>query len=515
MYTRGVSGIGHSIDGSSQRRISHVTEHPSTGEDESQPPNATAGGAMDRRRILLILFCVASAIAVTMFVFRAIQASRFNTFAFWFCGLAIFQLGSAIFAMWRLSRTRNAHVTPQSLRSASRVSLLLAALFIFNASMGLFIDLLDFLLVGATLVSMTGALVLLANILQSMRHREDISDHQDENSQFVPRLSEARVSRRMLIGNSIALGATGTMLGLWLALKPRVSFGDSGAMWTVAWSPDKRRLTSAGSTARVYVWDSATGARALTYTGHSAHHYDGVNSVAWSPDAQRIASAGEDGTARVWSAIDGGTLCIYRGHAAEVRSIAWSPDGKYIVSGSGDHTAQVWDSVTGATIVTYMYHQGTMSSVAWSPRGDRIATASDDRTVHVWNARTGQQLYVYRGHDDSVLAVAWSHDGNRLVSGSDDNTAQIWDARTGDHVLTYMGHDGGVTGLSWSPDGLRIASASFDGTAQVWDARTGAQQAAYHGHMAWLGLSDVHAVTWSPGGRLVASAGGDVQIWQP
>lgn len=486
-----------------------------TDEGLPQPSNEPSSQSADRTQILFVLFCVASAVAVTMFVLRAIQASRFSTFTFWFGSLVVFQLGSAIFSMWRLSRSKNGNATPQPLRSASFVNLFLAAIFIFNALIQLFIDAVDLLLVGAAIVSMIGTLVLLANILQVVQPRQDTSAHRGENNNLVPRPSEVHISRRTLIGSTIALGLTGTMLGLWLALKPRVSFGDSGAMWTVAWSPDKRRLASAGSTARVYVWDAATGERRFAYTGHSTQHYDGVNSAAWSPDAQRIVSAGEDGTAQVWSSTDGRTLCVYKGHDARVASVVWSPDGERIVSGSDDYTAQVWDSATGATVLTYRQHLRAITSVAWSPQGDRIATASHDQTVHVWDARSGQPLLVYRGHNDGVLAVAWSPDGKRLVSGGYDHTAQIWDSYTGDHILTYTGHDGDVSGLSWSPDGQRIASSSFDGTAQVWDALIGSQQTVYHGHLTWLALAAVNGVAWSPDEHFVASAGDDIQIWRP
>lgn len=492
-----------------------MAQPQNTGEDGPQPPSATPRRAPDRTRILFVLFCLASTIAVTMFVLRAIQASRFNTLTFWFCGLAVLQLGSAIFSIWRVSRLRNAPLAHQRAQIMMAVHPFQIAFFFFMASMQLFIDAVDFLLVGATVISMAGALVLGAINVRDMRPRLDVSGKHDENNNLVAPLSEAHIARRTLIRSSIALGAAGTMLGLWFALKPRVSFGDSGAMWTVAWSPDNRRLASAGSAARVYVWDAATGARVFTYTGHSAQHYDGVNGVAWSPDAQRIVSAGEDGTAQVWSAIDGKTLCVYKGHTSAVRSVAWSPDATRVVSGSDDYTAQVWDSATGATVLTYRQHINTITSVAWSPQGDRIATASYDQTVHVWDARSGQPLLVYRGHNDGVLAVAWSPDGKRLVSGGYDNTAHIWDAHTGDHVLTYTGHNGNVSGLSWSPDGQRIASSSYDGTAQVWDAFTGTQQAVYHGQLTWLTLATVNEVTWSPDGHLVASAGDEVQIWQP
>jgi len=69
-----------------------------------------------------------------------------------------------------------------------------------------------------------------------------------------------------------------------------------------------------------------------------------VWSVAWSPDGKRIASASDD--VQVWDAADGSNVYKYTGHTNTVWSVAWSPDGKRIASSGsslGDNTVQVWN----------------------------------------------------------------------------------------------------------------------------------------------------------------------------
>src|SRR5215472_10425327 len=53
----------------------------------------------------------------------------------------------------------------------------------------------------------------------------------------------------------------------------------------------------------------ALGAQLYTYRGQ----IDYVFTVAWSPNGKRIASGGNDGTAQVWNAANGDDATIYKG----------------------------------------------------------------------------------------------------------------------------------------------------------------------------------------------------------
>jgi WD40 repeat protein len=74
-----------------------------------------------------------------------------------------------------------------------------------------------------------------------------------------------------------------------------------------------------------------------------------VLSAAFSPDGRRVISAGWDGTARVWEIATGRELRRLEGHSHRVSGAAFSAgslrfslDGSRLLSGSGDRTLRPW-----------------------------------------------------------------------------------------------------------------------------------------------------------------------------
>jgi WD40 repeat protein len=151
----------------------------------------------------------------------------------------------------------------------------------------------------------------------------------------------------------------------------------------------------------VQVWDARTGQRVLTYLGHDnlfqmkdastgellqayRRREASVRSVAWSPDGRRIASAGLFTQPRVWEAATGKDLVTYEGGEGPV---VWSPDGKYLLAPERGRV-MIWNARTGEAVSVYPHGRlQTVKAVAWSPDGRYIASSGDDQTVKVWEVK--------------------------------------------------------------------------------------------------------------------------------
>jgi WD40 repeat protein len=290
----------------------------------------------------------------------------------------------------------------------------------------------------------------------------------------------------------------------------------------------------------------------------------GVNSVAFSPDGKLLASGGWDDTVRIWDVATGKELRKLTAHKAMVGRVAFSPDGKVLASrGSLDGSVKLWDPLTGTQLQKFTglsninpWRFNHDSALVFAPDGKTVA-ATARKAIVFFDVASGAETRRLESHVYGIT-LAYSPDGKILASGGVDEghdvySLRIWDAAAGKELRkcdlpkneppTYLSFDPNNNGklaavvaedvmhifdvntgkevvplkhywpsrVVYAPDGKSVASAGSGPMIRHWNTATGEElYRDREGHSASVGT-----VAVSPDGKLVATGGGDIRLWDP
>lgn len=144
---------------------------------------------------------------------------------------------------------------------------------------------------------------------------------------------------------------------------------------------------------------------------------------------------------------------------------------------------------------------GAVAVVAVSPDGETVAAGGTDGVVHIWQISDYQPVRVLRRSGNTLTALAFSDDGRYLASGGLEEDVCIWDIQSGEMVRLLHLQSAPIQTWSLAMHGEHLAVAYVDKTVHVWNWELGESKLSF----ALPGL--VHAVAFSPDGRLLAAAG--------
>jgi RNA polymerase sigma factor (sigma-70 family) len=309
-----------------------------------------------------------------------------------------------------------------------------------------------------------------------------------------------------------------------------------GPNWsTVVLSPDGKRLAAISANAQrsglgsaVHLWD--------VDTGQKLHHLDKHTDIAWSlafsPDGKRLYSGGADCTIRVWDVASGREQGRIEKHHGKVCHLTVSPDGKWLAS-IGMHydkyhvSWRSWDTYNRVSLwstatldkVRDLVGPGVannqngfpsegFAAVAFTPDSKTVVTTGVQNVVRLWDVATGKERQKFRLPGTMPCTVAVSPDGSKLAVG--DNVLHLLDIKTGRDLLPQPGHQARLTAVASSGDGRTFATAGGDRTIRLWDRSTGREVRRIDCDTAALCLGFIS------GGRQLVSSGGDrhTRVWE-
>ena len=228
-----------------------------------------------------------------------------------------------------------------------------------------------------------------------------------------------------------------------------------------------------------------------------------IRGIDFSLDGSRLAAAGDDRMVRIWRLSDGQEVARLQGGAAG-RDLVFIDNNTLAVAGA-DGAVAIWN-ISGAKILRSLAgHVGPVLAVDWLPVARKLASAGKDGMVRLWDSDRGKELYKLAGHEGDVLSLSFSRDGKQLVSGGADKTLRVWAVESG-KALGQFTHSMPVRAVAAAPGGQYYAAAQGNHLA-AWKRPSAVAVRTLTGHGGF-----VHAVRFSPDGKIIASAGQDKSI---
>jgi WD40 repeat protein len=255
-------------------------------------------------------------------------------------------------------------------------------------------------------------------------------------------------------------------------------------------------------------------------------------------------------------------MFVLSGHSAGVRSLAYSPDGQTLLSGSYDGTVRLWDVAERrqrASAVARLDLLGSVDRVAFAPDGQTFVLSCDEErgdnlqwwSVADWRCRR-RGIYRQYGEYAGPIPIAFAPDGQALAAGLAVDSGTLWRGPQRKRRSRVHVPGGAAVDLTFSPDSSTLALVGGDGAVRLHhletrqqrtlepeddlpfqgavyspDGRTLAVRLPQQGpgilfydvatlrRRATFRLTNVlvHAMTFSPDGRILAAGTHDHKVW--
>lgn len=211
-----------------------------------------------------------------------------------------------------------------------------------------------------------------------------------------------------------------------------------------------------------------------------------VYSVAFSPDGKRLAAVGPTGQIKVWNVDDGALLSTMKSsqNAAKLGASAkllFDPGGQLLIS-LIEGTLEIWRAQDGSLVGKVDPLPGDwVMDMAMTADGKTLALGTLYGGIYLWDVRsrsiskTIKERKKSGSANEAIYAIAISPSGQTVVSGSSQGGIQTWSVDGGSPNNMQDSSGTTVRWMVFSPDGSKLIYSKYkDNSIWVWEKVPGA-----------------------------------------